>query len=79
MRLRGGGSWPPLDGIVVQFGEAYPGGDVSFVVERGDDKFGAGRDIENEGEVREELGCRGADDCSVETLSVAMGSKPIGD
>ena len=48
------------------------------MVERGDDKFGAGRDIENEGEVREELGCRGADDCSVETLSVTMGSKPIG-
>lgn len=57
MSLRGGGSWPPSDSIVVHFGEAYPRRDISFVVERGDDKFGAGRDIENEGEVREELGC----------------------
>ena len=57
MRLRGGGSWPPLDGILVQFGKAYPGGDVSFVVERGDDKLRACWNIENEGEIREELGC----------------------
>ena len=33
MSLRGWGVWPPFDGIVVQFGEAYPGGDVRFVVE----------------------------------------------
>ena len=39
MSLRGRGTRPPLDGIVVRFGEAYPGGDVGFVVERGDDEF----------------------------------------
>ena len=57
MRRRGRGSWPPLDCIIVQFGEADPGRDVSFVIESGDDKLGADGDIENEGEVREKLGC----------------------
>lgn len=57
MSRRGGGGRPPPDCVVVQFGEAYPRGDIGFVVEGGDDDFGAGGEVENEGEVGEELGC----------------------
>ena len=46
---RGRSDWPPLDRVVMQFGEAYPGGNVGFVVEGGDDEFGAGGDVEDEG------------------------------
>ena len=54
---RGGGGWPPLNFVAVQLGEAYPGGDVGFVIEGGDDDFGADGEIEDKGEIREELGC----------------------
>lgn len=53
----GGGGWPPFNFVIVHFGETYPGGDVGFVVERGDDDFRAGWEVEDEGEVGEELGC----------------------
>ena len=48
MGRRGGSSWPPFDGIIVNFGEAHPGGNIGFVVEGGDDEFGAGWEVEDE-------------------------------
>lgn len=57
MSRRSGGGWPPFDCMIVQLSESYPGGDVGFVVEGGDDDFGAGWEVEDEGEVGEELGC----------------------
>lgn len=57
MCRRGGDSRPPSDCVIMQFGEAYPWGDVGFVVEGGDDDFGAGGEVENKGKVGEELGC----------------------
>lgn len=41
----------------MQLREAYPGRHVGFVVEGGDDDFGAGGEVEDEGEIGEELGC----------------------
>lgn len=57
MWCRDGGGWPPFDGVIVKFGEAHPWGNVGFVVERGDDDFGARGEVKNEGKVGEELGC----------------------
>ena len=57
MSRRDRGGWPPLNFVAVQLGEAYPGGDVGFVIEGGDDDFGADGEIEDKGEVGEELGC----------------------
>ena len=56
MCRRGGSGWPPFDCVIVNFGETYPWGDVGFVVEGGDDDFGADGEVKNEGEVGEELG-----------------------
>lgn len=52
---------PPFYGVVLEGGEAVPGGDVGFVVEGGEDEGGVGGEGEDEGEVGEELGCGGAD------------------
>lgn len=57
MSWRGRDGWPPFDHVVVQLCEAYPRGHVGFVVERGNDEFGAGGEIEDEREVGEELSC----------------------
>ena len=57
MSRRGRDGWPPFDHVVVQLCETYPRGDVGFVVERGNDEFGAGGEIEDEREVGEELSC----------------------
>lgn len=57
MTRRGGGRWPPFDCVIMQFCEAYPGRNVGFVVEGGDDDFGAGGEVEHKGEVGKELGC----------------------
>lgn len=57
--LQIGGRGPPFEGQVSDFCEADPGGDVGFVVDRGDYDFGVGGEGEGEGlsEVGEELGC----------------------
>ncbi len=53
MSWRSRSGWPPFDCVIVQFGNAYPWGDVGFVIEGGDDDFGAGGEVEDEGEVGE--------------------------
>lgn len=53
-----GGGRPPFESQIPDFGEADPGGDVGFVIDRRDYDFGVGRKREGEGlsEVGEELG-----------------------
>ena len=47
MTWRGGGGRPPFDCEIEQVGEAYPRGNISFVVKGGDDEFGARGDIQD--------------------------------
>ena len=56
MRQRGGGGWPPFHCVIVHLSEAYPRGDIGFVVEGRDDDLGAGGKIKDKGEVGEKLG-----------------------
>ena len=55
--MGGGVAGPPFDGVRLEGGEAEPGGDVAFVVKGREDDFGGGGEVEDEGEVGEELGC----------------------
>ena len=48
---------PPFYSVVLEFGEADPGGNVGFVVDGGEDDVGVRGEVEDEGEVGEELGC----------------------
>ena len=71
--VRGGGRLPPFKIEGFLGGELDPGGDVGFVVEGGDDDLGAGREDEGGGEVAEELGCGGAEDCLGEKWGMIRG------
>ena len=51
MGLDGGRCWPPFYCVILQFREAYPWGDVGFVVERGNDDVRTCRKVEDEGQV----------------------------
>lgn len=70
--LRGGR--PPFECEVADFGETEPGGYVGFVVDGRADDLGIYREGEGEGlgEVCEELGRGGTDDCLIPSAGIRV-------